>query len=72
MKEIFLGLGGNIGDVFTTLESVKKAICSLPEVYDVVFSRFYDTTPVSSVPQNNFINAVAKLKTSLDPTTILN
>src|SRR5262249_9696203 len=42
-----------------------------PEIHDVQVSRFYQTTPVSSIVQNDFINAVCRFKTSLKPLELL-
>lgn len=36
-------------------------------VSDVVSSNFYQTTPVSSIPQNDYLNAVCTFKSSRNP-----
>lgn len=67
MEEIFLGLGGNIGDVINTLKSVNRSIASLPGVCDFSSSRLYQTSPISSIPQNDYVNTVVRIRSSLHP-----
>jgi 2-amino-4-hydroxy-6-hydroxymethyldihydropteridine diphosphokinase len=63
--EVFLGLGGNIGNTEQILKKAMEAIVQLPGVSNLSSSRFYCTTPVSSIPQGNFVNAVFIVKTNL-------
>lgn len=63
MVEVYLSLGGNIGDSCTIVARALKAIARLPEVKDLVSSSFYVTTPVSDLDQPNFVNAVCCFKT---------
>lgn len=66
MKEVFLGLGGNIGPSIEIVSKAVDKISNLPIVYDLEVSVLYETSPVSDVKQNNFINLVCKLKTNLE------
>ena len=65
MKKVFLGLGGNIGDVAKTLKEAESRLCKSAGIYDVKFSKLYRTSPVSDIPQDDFINCVCELLTTL-------
>lgn len=71
LPEVYVGLGGNIGDSCTILEWAIEKIALLPGVYNITVSRFYYTTPVSSIPQDPYINAVCYFKTSDSAHTLL-
>jgi 2-amino-4-hydroxy-6-hydroxymethyldihydropteridine diphosphokinase len=72
MHDVYLGLGGNIGDSYAILQSALKKIEAVPGVEDIRVSRFYVTTPVGGgLPQNNYINAVCQLKTDHNPKQLL-
>jgi 2-amino-4-hydroxy-6-hydroxymethyldihydropteridine diphosphokinase len=63
--QIYLGLGGNIGDTAGAINSCLQEISSLPQVYNVRASKFYITSPVSDIPQPDYINAACSLQTTL-------
>ena len=68
MKEltcVYVGLGGNMGDRLETIHLALQKISLLPQVYELWISRFYYTTPVSSIPQESYVNAVCCFKTYL-------
>lgn len=62
----FLSLGSNLGDRRTLL---RDAVDSLPDV--VAVSPVYETAPVGGPDQENFLNLVVQLETSLDPYQLL-
>ena len=68
----FLGMGGNVGDVPTTLAEAMWAIDSLPQTSIRAQSSFYRTPPWGRTDQPEFINAVVELQTRLDPRVLLN
>ena len=68
----FLGLGGNVGDVPTTLAEAMWAIDSLPQTSIRAQSSFYRTPPWGRTDQPEFINAVVELQTRLAPRVLLN
>ncbi len=70
MDICYLGLGGNIGDSFAVMEKTVQAIAKLDQVWEVEISRPFLTTPVSSVEQRDYLNAVCRLRTSLTPTEL--
>lgn len=71
MTTVYVGLGGNIGDMYATLQSAIERIKKLPDVSDVETSSFYRTAPVSPVPQPDYLNAVCRFKTTTDANTLL-
>ncbi len=64
-EKVFLAFGGNIGDAAQTIRSSEKLIQELPGINGVTFSRLYRTSPVSTLLQPEYINAVCCLKTTL-------
>lgn len=71
LSEVFVALGGNIGDSQVILQEALTQISRLPQVEALRTSRFYITTPVSSIPQRNYINAVCAFNTSFSAEELL-
>lgn len=67
----YLGLGSNLGDRELNLLRAVAEIGRLPGSRITALSGFYDTEPVGDVPQDNFLNAVVRLETSLSPQELL-
>ncbi|MBA3604034.1 MAG: 2-amino-4-hydroxy-6-hydroxymethyldihydropteridine diphosphokinase [Parachlamydiaceae bacterium] len=70
METVYVGFGGNIGDAAATITKAALAIQALHFVEDFEISNYYLTSPVSSIPQDNYVNAVCRFKTSLEPTAL--
>lgn len=70
LEVTYLGLGGNIGDTAAVLLAALGDIAAIDGVEDVTVSRFYETTPVSSLPQADYVNAVCRLMTTLPPSDL--
>ena len=66
-----IGLGGNIGDVGATLRSAFDAIAALPGTRLAARSRLYRTPAWGVETQPDFINAAARVETTLDPPALL-
>ncbi|MCB1111436.1 MAG: 2-amino-4-hydroxy-6-hydroxymethyldihydropteridine diphosphokinase [Chlamydiales bacterium] len=66
-REVYISLGGNMGDVITAIGKALKMIDELPEISSVVCSRLYQTTPVGGIPQQDYVNAMCRIKTTLSP-----
>lgn len=64
-ESVYLGLGGNIGDRMSLLRQALALIAAIPEVQNLEVSSFYETEPVSDIPQSNYLNAVCRLTTRL-------
>ena len=67
----FVGLGGNLGDVETTLTEAMWALDSLPQTSIRAQSRFYRTPPWGNTEQPPFLNAVVELQTRMAPRVLL-
>lgn len=71
MIACYLGLGSNLGN---RRENIKKALYCLSKTKGMKIeraSRIYETDPVGGPPQNKFLNAAVKIKTSLSPRLLL-
>ncbi|HIJ82290.1 MAG TPA: 2-amino-4-hydroxy-6-hydroxymethyldihydropteridine diphosphokinase [Desulfuromonadales bacterium] len=69
--DAYIGLGSNLGDREFNLLMAVAEIGKVPESKVTALSPFYETTPVGSVKQDNFYNAVLKLETGLAPRKLL-
>lgn len=70
-ERVFIGLGGNLGDVPSTLKQAIVQISALPGVTYVANSGFYRTPPWGGVAQPDYVNAVLELDTVLEPQELL-
>jgi len=67
----YISTGSNMGD---KLENCRKALAALDRIETVQIesmSRFYLTEPMEYTDQPWFVNAAAKIRTSLDPVGLL-
>jgi len=67
----WIGLGGNLEDPKTAIRGALVCLNSEEGVSLDVVSSLYRTAPVEIVDQPDFLNAVARLVTSLDPRELL-
>jgi 2-amino-4-hydroxy-6-hydroxymethyldihydropteridine diphosphokinase len=67
----YVGLGANLGDREQNLRSALEALASVPRVQVVAVSSFRETEPVGYTDQPRFLNAAARLETSLTPRELL-
>ncbi|MEO6830182.1 MAG: 2-amino-4-hydroxy-6-hydroxymethyldihydropteridine diphosphokinase [Acidobacteriaceae bacterium] len=65
----YIALGSNLGNRGEHLLSAVDALHTLGTVRAV--SSFYETAPVGTIAQPDFLNAVAELQTELAPLTLL-
>jgi 2-amino-4-hydroxy-6-hydroxymethyldihydropteridine diphosphokinase len=71
MTEALLGLGGNVGDVRTTLDRAVAALCDGRDVRLVARSSDYRTPPWGVTDQPPFVNLALVVETSLAPRALL-
>ena len=71
MAEALLGLGGNVGDVRTTLERAVAVLCDGREVRLVARSSDYRTPPWGVTDQPPFVNLALVVETALAPRALL-
>lgn len=71
MPICYLGIGSNLGD---RRKNIRKALIYLKKtkgIKVVKISSIYETKPVGGPPQNKFLNAAIKIKTTLEPLKLL-
>ncbi len=69
--EAWIGLGSNLDDPEVQLLRAFDELEALPETRLDARSSLYRSEPVSDIPQDDYINAVARLETSLPPLQLL-
>jgi 2-amino-4-hydroxy-6-hydroxymethyldihydropteridine diphosphokinase len=72
MVRAFVGLGGNLGDVETTLMEAVWALESLPQSSLRAQSSVYRSPPWGRTDQPDFLNAVVEIQTRLAAIELLN
>lgn len=66
----FIGIGSNLGDSYDNIKQALKLI-NTKNTYVLKTSQIYETSPISNIPQNNYLNCVAQIKTLLTPTQLM-
>ena len=67
----YVALGANLGDPLATLRAAVAALADIPATSLVSTSSLYRTAPVGLRNQPDFINAAARLQTTLSPEQLL-
>ncbi len=67
----YIALGSNLGDRRAHLDAALAALAVLPGTRLEAVSPFYETAPVGPPGQQDYLNAVARLSTTLDPFALL-
>jgi 2-amino-4-hydroxy-6-hydroxymethyldihydropteridine diphosphokinase len=70
-KTAFIGLGSNLHQPVEQLKLAVEALQRHPDLNNVVCSRFYASKPQGPQDQPDFVNAVARVQTALDPFALL-
>ena len=71
MEIVLLGLGANMNE---PLHAIRRAVDKIGKIEDTTLletSSIYNTTPVSSIAQDNYLNAACKIQTKLSPLLLL-
>lgn len=76
MSVAYIGVGGNLGNVVETVTSAFDELAQHPKIETVVLSSFYESQPLALTDASDFaqplyINAVARLETTLTPHQLL-
>jgi 2-amino-4-hydroxy-6-hydroxymethyldihydropteridine diphosphokinase len=69
--EVFIALGGNVGDVRSTFDQAIAMLCDGREVRLEARSAYYRTPPWGVTDQPYYVNAVIEISTSLGPHELL-
>lgn len=67
----FIGLGGNVGEPAVAMAQALRRLDASPDVAVVEVSSLYRTPPWGRTDQPDFVNAVARLSTTLSPRALL-
>jgi 2-amino-4-hydroxy-6-hydroxymethyldihydropteridine diphosphokinase len=67
----YIGLGSNLGSPVKQLEQALAAIDRHSQMALVTHSHFYSSSPMGPQDQPDYVNAVCKIKTSLQPQDLL-
>ncbi len=70
-KTVYLSLGSNLGDREGYLRYAVSRLSGLPGTEVVAVSGLYSTKPWGGVPQDDFLNCCARLRTELAPMELL-
>ena len=68
---VYLGLGSNLGDRISYLESGARALAADPEITVLKSSSVYESSPAGYLDQGDFLNAALCLTTTRTPQTLL-
>ncbi len=72
MKHIvYLALGSNLGCREEYIKNAVQALSQLPDTVVLAVSSLHETAPVGYPDQPDFLNAAAKIETSLSPNALL-
>lgn len=71
MATAYLGLGSNLGDRLATLQRAVELLGARPGLQVVASSRVWETDPVGGPPQPDYLNAVLRVRTDLEPLELL-
>jgi 2-amino-4-hydroxy-6-hydroxymethyldihydropteridine diphosphokinase len=69
-RTAYIGLGANQGDLAESLNAALESMRSIEQSELLAVSPFYTSAPVDA-PGPDYLNAVAKLETSLEPYALL-
>ena len=70
MTTTYIGLGSNLNNPTAQLEQAVEELQALPKSQLNKVSSFYQSKPVGPQDQDDFINAVVEIETSLSPTEL--
>jgi 2-amino-4-hydroxy-6-hydroxymethyldihydropteridine diphosphokinase len=68
---IAIGLGSNLGERDDNIHQAIQQLAANPKITLLKQSSLYNTSPVSHIPQPDFLNAVILIETTLSPEELL-
>ncbi len=68
---VYLGLGSNLGDREALLDRARTLLADLPGTTLLAHSFLYETAPVGGPLQDDYLNQVVELRTTLSPHDLL-
>ena len=70
-EEVYIGIGSNLGDSVAIARDAINLLGKINKSKLVKYSSLYESEPVGDIPQDNYVNAVVALQTSLEPIDLL-
>jgi 2-amino-4-hydroxy-6-hydroxymethyldihydropteridine diphosphokinase len=70
-EEVYIGIGSNLGDSVAIARDAINLLGKINKSKLVKYSSLYESEPVGDIPQDNYVNAVVALQTSLEPFDLL-
>lgn len=71
MARVYVGLGSNLRDPESQIRTAFAALRKLAPQQSFKRSSIYTSAPISTIPQPDYLNAVAAFDTGLDPAALL-
>ncbi len=71
MSRVYIGLGSNIGDRLAFLRAAEADIAAIDDLFIVGKSGVYESEPVGMTDQDDFLNAVISVETTLPAERLL-
>ncbi len=71
VSRVYLGIGSNLGDRLAYLQLAVDILVTTPGITVAAVSPVYETNPVGGPAQDDFLNAVIAIDTTLDPYAVL-
>lgn len=68
---VYIGIGSNMGDSITIAHEAIERLDGIAQCKLINQSSLYQSEPVSDIPQDDYINAVALIETTLEPMSLL-
>lgn len=70
-EQVYIGLGSNLGDSISIVQDTIKRLGKISKSELVNHSSLYQSEPLGDTSQDDYVNAVVALNTSLQPTELL-
>lgn len=71
MSKVFIGLGSNLEKPKEQIQTALKELNKIKQTSLIRHSQFYSSRPLAGINAPDFINAVAEIKTNLNPFDLL-
>ena len=68
---VYIGIGSNLGDSISIVQDAINLLGKISKSELIKYSSLYSSEPVGDIPQDDYVNAVVALNTSLKPTELL-
>jgi len=71
MTVAYIGLGSNVGERTSFVRSAVEELNATEGIHVTATSSLYETSPIGGPPQRSFVNAVARIETTLEARALL-